>query len=42
MALIYISDIADSSTVNKIRQIINSIDIDNISTPAFIESFSGK
>ena len=39
MALIYISDIADSSTVNKIRQIINSIDIDNISTPAFIEEF---
>ncbi len=39
MALIYISDIADFSTVNKIRQIINSIDIDNISTPAFIEEF---
>lgn len=39
IALIYISNIADISTVNKIRDIINGIDIDNISTPAFIEEF---
>lgn len=39
IALIYINGIADSATVNKIRTIINEIDIDNISTPAFIEEF---
>lgn len=39
MALLYISNIADPVTVNKIREIINGLDIDNISTPAFIEEF---
>lgn len=39
IALIYISNIADASIVNKIREIINKIDIDNLSTPAFIEEF---
>lgn len=39
MALVYISSVADMNTVNKIRDIIKSIDIDNISTPAFIEEY---
>jgi spore germination protein KA len=39
IALIYISNIADASIVNKIRETINKIDIDNLSTPAFIEEF---
>lgn len=39
MALVYISTVADMNTVNKIRDIIKSIDIDNISTPAFIEEY---
>lgn len=39
IALIYVSNIADINTVNKIREIINNIDIDNLSTPAFIEEF---
>ena len=38
IALVYLSNIANTNTVNKIRSIINSIDIDNVSTPAFIES----
>ena len=32
MSLVYISNIANMDTVNKIRDKINSIDIDNIST----------
>lgn len=39
MALCYISNIADMNTVNQIREKIQAIDIDNISTPAFIEEF---
>ncbi len=39
MSLVYISNIANMDTVKKIREIINNIDIDNISTPAFIEEF---
>ena len=39
MSLVYISNIANMDTVNKIRDKINSIDIDNISTPAFIEEY---
>jgi spore germination protein KA len=39
MALMYISSIADLNTVNKIRELINRIDIDNIATPAFIEEY---
>ena len=39
MSLVYISNIADMNTVNKIREKINSIEIDNVSTPAFIEEF---
>jgi spore germination protein KA len=39
MSLIYISNIVNMETVNKIRQIIQNIDIDNISTPAFIEEY---
>jgi spore germination protein KA len=39
MALMYISNIADMNTVNKIRGLINNIDIDNIACPAFIEEY---
>lgn len=39
ISLLYINNIADINTVNKIRDIIKSIDIDNVSTPAFIEEF---
>ena len=39
ISLVYISDIADMKTVDKIREKIKSIDIDNISTPAFIEEY---
>ena len=35
----YISNIADMNTVNKVREIINQIDIDNIPTPAFLEEY---
>lgn len=39
MSLIYLSDIADMATVDKIRDIINKINIDNLPTPAFIEEY---
>lgn len=39
ISLIYIRDIANPDTVNKIRDIINNIDIDNVPTAAFIEEF---
>ncbi len=39
MSLCYISNVANLELVDKIRQKINAIDIDNISTPAFIEEF---
>jgi hypothetical protein len=39
MSLCYISNIANMETVNKIREKISNIDIDNISTPAFIEEY---
>ncbi len=39
LALLYVSNIADINTVNKIREKINDIDIDNLSTPAFIEEY---
>lgn len=39
ITLAYISNIADMNTVNKIRDVINSLDVDNISTPAFIEEY---
>jgi len=39
MSLVYIKDIANPDTVNKIREIISKIDIDNIPTPAFIEEY---
>ena len=39
MSLIYLTDVADMATVNKIRDVIKEIDIDNISTPAFIEEY---
>lgn len=39
MALVYISNIADMKIVNKMKDIIQSIDIDNIVTPAFIEEY---
>lgn len=39
MSLVYINDIANPDTVNKIRDIVNGIDIDNIPTPAFIEEY---
>ncbi len=37
LSLVYMSNIADMNTVNKIRDIISNIKIDNLSTPAFIE-----
>lgn len=39
IALVYISNIANMDTVNKIRGIIQDINVDNISTPAFIEEY---
>lgn len=39
MTLMYISNIANMETVNRIKEIINNIDIDNIATPAFIEEY---
>ncbi len=39
MSLCYISNIANMDTVNKIREKIQAINIDNISTPAFIEEY---
>jgi hypothetical protein len=39
ISLVYLSNIANMDTVNKIRNILNEIDIDNISTPAFIEEY---
>jgi spore germination protein KA len=39
LSLIYISSIVDMNTVNKLRDIISKIEIDNLSTPAFIEEY---
>lgn len=39
VVLSYVSNIANMETVNKVRDIINSINIDNIPTSAFIEEF---
>ncbi len=39
LALCYISNIANMDTVNKIREKIQAINIDNIPTPAFIEEY---
>lgn len=39
IALIYVRNITDLTTVNKIRDKINNINIDNLSTPAFIEEY---
>ena len=39
IALVYISNVADINTVNKIRELINNIEIDNIASPAFIEEY---
>ncbi len=39
MSLCYINNIVNMELVNKIREKINAIDIDNISTPAFIEEY---
>jgi len=39
VALCYISNIANMDTVSKIRDIINSIDIDNLPTAAFMEEY---
>jgi Bacillus/Clostridium GerA spore germination protein. len=39
LTLCYISNIANMDTVNKIREKIQAIDIDNISAPAFIEEY---
>jgi spore germination protein KA len=39
VVLCYISNIANMDTVNKIRDVINSIDIDNIPSSAFIEEY---
>lgn len=39
MSLCYISNVANMDTVNLIRSRLQEIDIDNISTPAFIEEY---
>lgn len=39
ISLIYLSNVADMGKVAMIRDAINKIDIDNISTPAFIEEY---
>lgn len=39
MALCYISNVANLETVNKIKEKLQAINIDNISTPAFIEEY---
>lgn len=39
ISLIYISNIANMDTVSRIRDKIQNINIDNISTPAFIEEY---
>ncbi len=39
MSLVYLSNIADMNTVNKIKELIGKINIDNLSTPAFIEEY---
>lgn len=39
LSLCYISNIANMDTVKKIREKIQAINIDNISTPAFIEEY---
>ena len=39
ITIAYLSNVADINIVSKIREKINSIDIDNISTPAFIEEY---
>ncbi len=39
IALCYVSNIANMETVNKIKEKIQAINIDNISTPAFIEEY---
>jgi len=39
ISICYISNIANMDTVNQIKQKIQSINIDNISTPAFIEEY---
>ncbi len=39
LSMVYISSIVDMDIVNKLRDIISDIDIDNLSTPAFIEEF---
>ena len=39
MSLCYVSNIVNMELVNKIKEKIKAIDIDNISTPAFIEEY---
>ncbi|MBE5966044.1 MAG: spore germination protein [Lachnospiraceae bacterium] len=39
ITLVYLSNIADMDTVNRIRDTIQNIDLDNISTPAFLEEY---
>ncbi|MDF2541192.1 MAG: putative rane protein [Herbinix sp.] len=39
ISLIYLSNVANIATVDAIRDKINQMDIDNLSTPAFIEEF---
>ncbi len=39
VSIVYISSIVDMDTVNKVREIISNIEIDNLSTPAFIEEY---
>jgi hypothetical protein len=39
ISLVYISNIVDINTVNRIRETIKNMELDNISTPAFIEEY---
>lgn len=39
VSMVYLSDICDMSQVEKLRNSLNNIKVDNISTPAFVEEF---
>ena len=39
ITIAYLSNVADMDTVNRVRDTLQNIDIDNVSTPAFIEEY---
>ncbi len=39
VTIVYLSNIVDMNTVNKIKELLGKIKIDNLSTPAFIEEY---